>query len=93
MEPVPARTLPVQANIKLDLPAIDSPRTPITPTSPLDITIAGSGRDKTEAVSFPECVDPARAVRYCSQSLIEGTWSEETTLRGRRPTFSQQKLS
>ena len=41
-----------------------------------------------EAFSFPECVDIARAVRYCSQSLIEGTWSEESTLRGRRPTFT-----
>ena len=69
---------------------IETPLTPETPSSPCNITISRGGRDveEDEVVSFPECVDLARAVRYCSRTLIEGSWSEESTLRGRRPTFT-----
>ena len=71
--------------VKLDLQVIDSPKTPATPLSPADITAV---RSSAEVLSFHECVDIARAVRYCSKSLIDGTWSEESTIRGRRPIFT-----
>ena len=73
---------------KLDLPVIDSPQTPTTPDSPLDITAIRDTEDDDAPLSYPDCVDLARAVRYCSKSLIEGTWSEESTVRGRRPIFN-----
>lgn len=67
---------------------IDSPQTPTTPDSPLDITAIRDTEEDDAPLSYPDCVDLARAVRYCSQSLIEGTWSEESTVRGRRPIFN-----
>ena len=68
--------------------------TPGTPESPGDITAASGGLSAqpvwtviSEPVSFQGCQELARAVKYCSNSLIEGTWTEDSTVRGRRPRF------
>ena len=52
----------------------------------MDTTEAGR-YTVTEPVSFKSCQDLAKAVRYCSRSLIEGSWIEKSTARGRRPLF------
>ena len=83
--PVPCLFRP---SSKLDLPAIDTPKTPDTPDTPANITSVRGTEYEGEPLSYPDCVDLARAVKYCSKSLIEGTWSDESTIRGRRPTFT-----
>ena len=68
--------------------------TPGTPDIPEDISTAAGGQSSqpvwstvSEPVSFEGCQELARAVKYCSKSLIEGTWTEDSTVRGRRPLF------
>ena len=65
---------------------IDSPKTPATPASPVDITTL-HGRSQNVTVSYKDCVDLAKKVRLCSQSLIEGEWVEENTVRGKGSIF------
>ena len=73
---------------------IDSPVTPGTPDTPADISTVPAGQltdpvwsTVSEPVSFQGCQELARAVKYCSRSLVEGTWTEDSTVRGRRPLF------
>ena len=68
--------------------------TPGTPDIPGDITTLAGGQSPqpvwstvSEPVSFEGCQELARAVKYCSKSLIEGAWTEDSTVRGRRPLF------
>jgi hypothetical protein len=70
----------------MELPVIESPKTPATPDSPADITIQKEG-EPLEPISFTDCQELARAVRFCSQSLIEGNWVEIPDVRGRKPRF------
>ena len=60
-----------------------TPVTPSTPESPVDITIASAEQN----FSFTECQELAKAVQQCSQSLVEGTWSDIPDVRGRRVGF------
>ena len=40
-----------------------------------------------EEATLIACQELARTVRKCSQSIIEGTWVDESTVRGRTPVF------
>ena len=71
----------------MDLPVIDSPKTPGTPVSPTDITIQKSESQISEPITYSDCLGLAKAVSFCSKSLIEGTWQEVSDVRGRKPWF------
>ena len=47
-----------------------------------------SSEDEPEPLTFTECTDLAKAVRYCSDQLIQGSWSEEQTVRGKSQIFT-----
>ena len=67
---------------------IDSPVTPGTPNSPVDISIGtGSGSLAEQKLSLSQCEELAKAVQNCSKSLIEGSWSEIPDVRGKRVSF------
>ena len=67
--------------MKLELSVIDSPTTPATPVSPVDISLVG------KALSVSQCEQLAKTVQQCSKSLIEGCWSDIPDVRGRRVKF------
>ena len=67
--------------MKLELSVIDSPTTPATPVSPVDISLA------EKPLSLSQCESLARTVQKCSKSLIEGVWSDVPDVRGRRVKF------
>ena len=66
-----------------------SETTPSTPDSvnQTDITVQSQ-----DGEAFSECVDIVRAVKYCSRSLIEGTWTEEPTVRGTSSVFTPKNF-
>ena len=69
-------------------PVIDSPKTPKTPLTPPDITLnKEEGPAPAETISYADCLELAKKVKYCSKSLIEGSWREGCNVRGRRPRF------
>ena len=70
----------------MDLPSIATPKTPVTPNSPADITVHRISAPE-EIVSFSDCQALARAVKVCSRSLVEGDWVDITDIRGRKPRF------
>ena len=70
----------------MDLPSINSPKTPATPASPVDITIRRES-DPEEIISFTDCQELAKTVRFCSKSLIEGNWVDVPDIRGGKPRF------
>ena len=66
-----------------------SETTPSTPDSvnQTDTTVQGQ-----DGEAYSECVDIVRAVKYCSRSLIEGTWTEEPTVRGPSSVFTPKNF-
>ena len=60
---------------------IDSPKTPATPSSPVDISIGG------KPLSLSQCEHLAKSVQHCSKSLIEGAWTDFPDVRGNRVKF------
>ena len=71
----------------MELPGLDTPKTPVTPTSPADITIQRGGGEPTEFISFSDCQELAKAVKFCSRSLVEVNWVEIPDVRGGKPRF------
>ena len=55
-------------------------------------TVAKNLSSEDEPLTLKDCVDLASAVRYCSNTLIEGSWSEEQTVRGKRPIFTPKNF-
>ena len=54
----------------MELPGVETPRTPITPPSPADITIQ---RGEGEPISFSDCQELARAVNLAPDHLLKVT--------------------
>ena len=79
----------VQAFFKLDQLETDLPQPSDHLSSQSDSPLARARvLEEGEPLTYTECVDLARAVRYCSDTLIEGDWSEENTIRGKRSIFT-----
>ena len=67
--------------MKLDLSVIDSPTTPATPLTPVDISLG------EKPLSLSQCENLARTVQQCSKSLVEGSWTNVPDVRGKRVKF------
>ena len=77
---------------KLDIPETGSSQSVASIQSSSESTSPRKSGSEDEPFSYPECVDLAKAVRYCSDTLIEGVWSEESTVRGRTQVFTPRNF-